>query len=79
MTLWLAMMVAAWGLYVVLVYRNAKLRQEFYRKYYPDHPPHLWRYGTGWWEYPSFWWWHTFMDGTWFCNCTRSKEMKRHA
>lgn len=36
------------------------------------------QYGTGWWEFPRPWlyWWHMFMDGTWFCNCTRSRLMK---
>lgn len=34
------------------------------------------QYGTAWWEFPRFWWWHVLVDGTWLCNCTRSREMK---
>lgn len=68
--------------YVPSSYIAWLLRRRMYRRFdriYPMPQPRKWQYGTGWWEFPTFWGWHTLTDGTWVCNCTRSKEMKARA
>lgn len=39
----------------------------------------LQQYGTAWWEFPRLFMWHATFDGTWFCNCTRSREFKEYS